>query len=155
MLLLGCISSHKQHRPLVRSIASQSSLLLLPILIPFPKSAGVQGCFICSSDSTHPPYIGRGQSKVPRSLVVSAVSTETITSMRITHRILSHARHLALPGFQYGFLLGLCVSHCPQNNMLGLASSFSNLSLNRSLRGFLVIPIPISCMIPPMDFLTH
>jgi hypothetical protein len=132
------------------------TLLLLSVLIPLPKTATMQGSFICSSDSTHSPYIGRRETILPRSSVVSAVSTESIPRVRVAHPlILSHARHLALPGFQYGFLLGLCVSHCPQNNMLGLASSFSNLSLNRSLRGFLVIPIPISSMIPPMDFLLH
>ena len=132
------------------------TLLLLSIFIPLPKCAGVQGCFICPCDSTHSPDITAGKSKITRSSVVSAVSTETIPSVRVAHPlILSHARHLALPGFQYGIRLGLCVSHRLQNNMLGLASSLSNLSRSLSLNGRLVVPIPISSMIPPMDFLTH
>ena len=132
------------------------TLLLLSILIPLPKSTTVQGGLVCSSHTTHSPDITAGKSKVSRSLIVPTVAALTIPSVRVAHPlILSHARHLALPGFQYGIRLGLCVSHRLQNNMLGFESSFSNLSRSRSLRGFLVIPIPISSMIPPMDFLTH
>jgi hypothetical protein len=156
VLLEGCTSSRTSRRSLGRSIASRSILLLLSIFVPLPHGAAMQGGLICSSHPTHSPDIGGRQSKVACSSIVSAVSTETIASVRVTHPlILSHARHLALPGFQYGFLLGLCVSHCPQNNMLGFASSFSNLSRSRSLNGRLVIPIPISSMILPMDFFTH
>ena len=151
-----CISVHTSHRFWERSIAFRSILLLLSIFIPLPKCAGVQGCFICPCDSTHSPDITAGKSKVPRSLVVPTVMAQPISSVRVAHPlILSHARHLALPGFQYGIRLGLCVSHCPQNNMLGLASSLSNLSRSLSLNGRLVVPIPISSMIPPMDFFTH
>ena len=133
------------------------TLLLLSILIPFPKSTTVQRSFICSSDPTHPPDIGRRETILPRSPVMPTVATLSIPRVRVAHPlILSHARHLALPGFQYGFLLGLCVSHCPQNNMLGLASSFSNLSLNRSLNGRLVVPCSvIEYIVPPRQFLFH
>jgi len=64
------------------------TLLLLPIFIPFPKSAGMQGCFICTSDPTHPPDIGRGNAELPRSLVVPAISTETIPRMRVAHPLI-------------------------------------------------------------------
>ena len=131
------------------------TLLLLSILIPLPKPATMQGSFVCPSDSTHSPDITAGKSKVPRSLVVPTVMALSIPSVRVTHRIPSQWRHFDLPGFQYGILFGLCVWHCLQNRRAGLASNFSSLSFNRSLKGFLVIPIPISSMIPPMDFLTH
>lgn len=150
----GCISSHTSHKP--EGPSNDSLFLLLPIFIPFPKSAGVKWCLVCSSDSTHSPYIGRGQSEVARSLVVPAVSTETVARVRVTHRILSHTRHLVLPEFQYGILFGLCVWHCLQNRRAGLASSLSSLSRSLSLSGRLVIPCSvIKYIVPPRQFLFH
>ena len=64
---------------------SVSVSLLSSAFIPLIKRTAMKRSLICSCDSAHSPYIGRGNAEVPCSLVMSAVAAKTVASMGIGH----------------------------------------------------------------------